>query len=151
MAHSGSGAVFSRLGLKTAAVSYPRFSKLALLICTTFKYFSLSIFVSQEARPTSSVLCGRHLVISTKLSITICRYSLFVCNWLQFALFNVIVLRPECNTGTLFDRINRVFFSGSPFLVCLLGDHIGCLYSAAFSLFALKHKVITAVHVGNSI
>jgi len=81
-----------------------------------------------ESRSASNRLCavGRHSVISTKLS-TICRYSPFEPNCLQSVLFNVIVIRPECNTGTLYYRINRVFFSGSPFLVCLLGHHTGCL------------------------
>jgi hypothetical protein len=46
IARIGSGAVFHRLGvseydLKTAAVSYPPLCKLALLIRTSVKYFSL--------------------------------------------------------------------------------------------------------------
>jgi len=82
--------------------------------------------MSREVHQTGCVLYGRHSVISTKLSFTVCRYSIFEPNCLQFVLFNVIVVRPECNTGTLYYRINRVFFSSSPFLVCLLGDHIRC-------------------------
>jgi hypothetical protein len=50
VAHIGSGAVVCRLDvsewdLKTAAVSYPLLSKLALLIRSSIKYFSLEVFV----------------------------------------------------------------------------------------------------------